>query len=160
MPCLWTPRGQSARSSSPLATLALNLLVPQLLLSELGSFDLLPNQATISSDNYLRIYECLEQPVLTTWQLTEEIDVLPLPSIHGSPSNTVPLPTPTQTFTSLENTPSPAAHSSQAQQSLTRVGSGSHREADGGWCISWCKERYWGEILAASVGTTGALHVG
>ena len=39
------------------------------------------------------------------------------------------------------------------------MGPGSHREADGGWCISWCKERYWGEILAVSVGTTGSLHV-
>ncbi|KAF9652668.1 WD40 repeat-like protein [Thelephora ganbajun] len=115
--------------------------------------------ATISSDNFLRVYECLEQPVLTTWQLTEEIDILSLPSVQGPLSNAIALTTPTQTFTSLENTPPLPAHSLQSQQSLTRLGSGPHREADGGWCLSWCKERYWGEILAASVGTTGTVHI-
>ena len=117
-------------------------------------------QATISSDNYLRIYECLEQPVLTTWQLTEEIDISSLPSTQGSLSNTTVLPAPAQTLTSLEPTPALQAHSLQSQQSLTRIGPGPHREADGGWSISWCKERYWGEILAVSVGTTGMVHVG
>ncbi|TFK80987.1 WD40 repeat-like protein, partial [Polyporus arcularius HHB13444] len=32
--------------------------------------------ATISSDNCLRIYECLEQPSLASWQLEQDIDVL------------------------------------------------------------------------------------
>jgi nucleoporin SEH1 len=32
-------------------------------------------QATISTDNMLRIYDCIEQPSLTSWQLTEEFDV-------------------------------------------------------------------------------------
>ena len=85
--------------------------------------------------------------------------MLSLPSTQGTIPNTVTIATPAQTFTSLENTSPLPAHSSQPQQSLTRIGPSPHREADGGWCISWCKERYWGEILAASVGATGTLHV-
>jgi hypothetical protein len=40
----------------------------------------------------------------------------------------------------------------------TRSGLG-NREADGGWCISWCKDRYWGEIIAAGCGTNGLIKV-
>ncbi|ETW75791.1 hypothetical protein HETIRDRAFT_66253 [Heterobasidion irregulare TC 32-1] len=69
--------------------------------------------STISSDNHIRVYECLEAPSLTNWQLIEEVDVLSIPSI----------------------------------------------EADGGWSISWCKERYWGEIIATSCGTNGIVKV-
>ena len=39
-PCLWTLRGQSARSSLPLTTLALNLSVSQVLRSDADSFDI------------------------------------------------------------------------------------------------------------------------
>ena len=53
----------------------------------------------------------------------------------------------------------------QQQQGVTgsanaqsRSGLG-NREADGGWCISWCKERYWGEIIAAGCGTNGLIKV-
>jgi len=86
--------------------------------------------------------------------------MLSLPSTQGPLSNTLPLTAPTPAFPSLENTPSIPGHSLQSQQSLTRIGPGPHREADGGWCLSWCKERYWGEILAASVSITGIVHVG
>ncbi|CCM04009.1 uncharacterized protein FIBRA_06166 [Fibroporia radiculosa] len=87
--------------------------------------------ATIASDNHLRIYECLEQPSLNTWQLSEEVDVLSLPSSSGKRSNvpTVTLATPTQPG------------------------------ADGGWCLSWCKDRYWGEIIAAGCGINGIVKV-
>lgn len=85
--------------------------------------------------------------------------MLPLPSIQGPVPNSIPLATPTQALNSLENTPPIAGHSLQLQQSLTRLGPGPHREADGGWCLSWCKERFWGEILAVSAGTTGTVHV-
>ncbi|KAH9923304.1 WD40 repeat-like protein [Amylocystis lapponica] len=76
--------------------------------------------AMISSDNYLRVYECLEQPSLTTWQLAEEVDILSLPAtspLSGSLSQT----------------------------------------ADGGWCISWCKDRYWGEVIATGCGISGVV---
>ncbi|KAK1236107.1 epoxide hydrolase, soluble (sEH) [Marasmius sp. AFHP31] len=120
--------------------------------------------ATISTDNFLRIYECLEQPSLATWQLSEEVDVLSIPSspsaLH-SRAHTVALATPTQTHASLDGaSASLVAQALLQQQTSTpsRPGLG-NREADGGWCISWCKDRYWGEIIAAGCGINGLIKV-
>jgi nucleoporin SEH1 len=83
------------------------------------------------------------------------------------------MPTPTQTFSSLNDTPGigPSASSASgisAQQGQSggvgatgsggRPGTG-NREADGGWCVSWCKDRYWGEIIAAAAGIGGLVKV-
>ncbi|KAH9849432.1 WD40-repeat-containing domain protein [Lenzites betulinus] len=132
--------------------------------------------ATISSDNYLRIYECLEQPSLASWQLLEEVDVLALPAAPtpapGGGAQTLALATPTQTASgaSLDSaSASLVAHALQQQaaqnlagqgpsQLLGRPGLGT-READGGWCISWCKDKYWGEIIAASCGIDGVVKI-
>lgn len=83
-----------------------------------------------------------------------------------SRTQTVALATPTQT-----SAPFDAASASLVSQALqqnvvatstaqppARPGSG-NREADGGWCLSWCKDRYWGEIIAAGCGTNGAIKV-
>ncbi|KAG6907680.1 hypothetical protein DXG01_007783 [Tephrocybe rancida] len=129
-------------------------------------------QATIASDNQLRIYECLEQPSITTWQLSEELDIQSLAS-SGSPSqhsraHTAAMATPTQTNSTLD-----AASASLVTQALqrdfqqsgtatpqpsSRPGAG-NREADGGWCISWCKDRYWGELIATACGTSGIVKI-
>ncbi|KAI0747476.1 WD40 repeat-like protein [Fomes fomentarius] len=122
--------------------------------------------ATISSDNYLRIYECLEQPSLSSWQLLEEVDVLTLPATSpSSRSNphTVTMATPTQTNATLDgNSASLVANAlqQQAQQNQLsgRPGLGT-READGGWSISWCKDKYWGEIVAAACGIDGIVKI-
>ncbi|KAH9835285.1 WD40 repeat-like protein [Rhodofomes roseus] len=118
--------------------------------------------ATISSDNHLRVYECLEQPSLATWQLLEEVDVTALPSASAprSIAPTVTLTTPTQPSATLDGASvSLAAHAAQQQSQLpSRPGLG-YREADGGWCISWCKDRYWGEIIAAASGINGLVKI-
>ncbi|KAH8101864.1 WD40 repeat-like protein [Cristinia sonorae] len=122
--------------------------------------------ATVSSDNHLRIYECLEQPSLATWQLAEEVDVLSLPSsspTSNSVSQTVTLATPTQTTSTLDGASvSLAAQALQQQQQQSqgpsRPGLG-NREADGGWCISWCKDKYWGEVIAAGCGIDGKIKI-
>ncbi|TBU21691.1 WD40 repeat-like protein [Dichomitus squalens] len=122
--------------------------------------------ATISSDNYLRIYDCLEQPSLSSWQLTEEVDVLSLPTATPSSrsnAHTVTVATPTQSSTTLDgNSASLVAHALQQQASQSqlpgRPGLGT-READGGWSISWCKDKYWGEILAAACGVDGIVKI-
>lgn len=121
--------------------------------------------ATISSDNFLRVYECLEQPSLTTWQSIEEVDIQSLPTISSSLSmnHTLTSSTPTQTSTSLDGAPpSLVSHALQQQQQhaqpLPRPGMG-NREADGGWCISWCKDKYWGEVIATSCGVNGAVKI-
>ncbi|KAJ7669422.1 WD40-repeat-containing domain protein [Mycena polygramma] len=124
--------------------------------------------ASISSDNHLRIYECLEQPSLTTWQLSEEADVQALPlSPSVSPLTralqTNALATPTQTSSSLDGASAPLiaqALQQGLQQSSTQPRPGlGNREADGGWCISWCKDRYWGELIAAGSGTSGVIKI-
>ncbi|KAK7678672.1 hypothetical protein QCA50_018253 [Cerrena zonata] len=122
--------------------------------------------ATISSDNYLRIYECLEQPSLSTWQLADEVDVLSLPSASPgarSISQTVTQATPTHTSSTLEGASvSLVAHALQQQQQQNpapgRPGMG-NREADGGWCISWCNDRYWGEVIATGCGVDGKVKI-
>jgi len=88
-------------------------------------------------------------------------------------THTIALATPTQTLATLD-----AASASLVTQALqqglqqqqqqqqqqqgaaaqSRSGLG-NREADGGWCISWCKDRYWGEIIAAGCGTNGIIKV-
>jgi nucleoporin SEH1 len=119
-------------------------------------------KATVSSDNHVRIYECLEQSSLATWQLSEEVDVSMLPSVSLSSSYSVAFATPTQTSATLEGASATlvaqALQQSQNPTTQGRPGLG-NREADGGWCISWCKERYWGEIIAAGCGISGAIKV-
>jgi len=122
-------------------------------------------QATISTDNHLRVYECLEQPSLKTWNIFEEIDI-PNLRTTSSPSalsrQTLAIATPTQAGTSLENA-SPSLVAQALQQGLQPTPPSkpgvSNREADGGWCLSWCKEKYWGEIIAVGCGTAGTVNV-
>ncbi|EMD34826.1 hypothetical protein CERSUDRAFT_117004 [Gelatoporia subvermispora B] len=120
--------------------------------------------ASISSDNHLRIYDCLEQPSLTTWQMTEEVDVLSLPSGPRSNNNTTSAATPTQQPSTTPESASASlvTHALQQQQQQqgqsVRSGSG-NREADGGWCLSWCKDRYWGELISAGCGATGVVKI-
>lgn len=102
----------------------------------------------MSSDNYLRIYECLEQPSLSSWQLLEEVDVLTLPATSpSSRSNphTVTMATPTQTNATLDgNSVSLVANAlqQQAQQSQLsgRPGLGTRevREARVPMCSQSC----------------------
>ncbi|KAH9974748.1 WD40-repeat-containing domain protein [Lactifluus volemus] len=118
--------------------------------------------ATIASDNHLRVYECLEAPALTNWTLAEEADLPALPSTSASASHphTFAAPTPTQ----ISGPPAADALlvanalQQQQQQPLMQRGAGG-READGGWSVSWCKERYWGEVLATCSGISGVVKI-
>ncbi|KAF9256157.1 WD40 repeat-like protein [Marasmius fiardii PR-910] len=106
--------------------------------------------AMISTDNFLRIYECLEQPSLTTWQLLEEVDVLLIPSTYSSYHSrayTVALAMPTQTHASLDGAPASLVAQVLLQQQTStpaRPGLG-NREAD--------------EIIAAGCGVNGLIKV-
>jgi nucleoporin SEH1 len=108
----------------------------------------------------MRIYECLEAPALSNWTLVEETDVLVLPSTLTSRPHTYAAPTPTQISGTPAADASLVANALQQQQPQPPVqrGAGS-READGGWSISWCKERYWGEVLAICSGVSCIVKV-
>lgn len=141
--------------------------------------------ATIASDNFLRVYECLEQPSLKSWQLSDQVDVPslavpnPFSGVSASPLSRVPsavLAAPTLPGDGAVAVPSsvsagagagagalPTSSASPApqqpsarNQAVTTTG---NREADGGWCLSWCKERHWGETIAVGAGTSGIIKV-
>jgi nucleoporin SEH1 len=100
------------------------------------------------------------------WQLSEEVDIQSLPSSLSpsflSRAHTVALATPTQTTATLDGASASlvaqALQQGLQQGSQSRPGLG-NREADGGWCISWCKDKYWGEIIAAGCGISGTVKV-
>jgi hypothetical protein len=125
-------------------------------------------KATIATDNILRIYECLEQPTLSSWQLIDEIDIAniaPGPSpTHVTRAQTAALATPTQTHATLDGASATlvaqALRETQQASSVppSRAGLG-NREADGGWTLSWCKDPYWGEIIAAGAGNNGVVKI-
>ncbi|KAJ7681148.1 WD40-repeat-containing domain protein [Mycena rosella] len=115
--------------------------------------------ASISSDNHLRIYECLEQPALTTWQLAEEVDVQSLASSPAAAAAAaLQSGTPTQTSTAAPADAPLLAQALQQSMAPPRPGLGT-READGGWCLAWCRDRYWGELVAAGAGTSGQVKI-
>ncbi|RXW16830.1 hypothetical protein EST38_g9014 [Candolleomyces aberdarensis] len=125
--------------------------------------------ATIATDNILRIYECLDQPTLSQWQLAEDIDIAnavpgPSPS-HVTRAQTAALATPTQTHSSLDGVSAPLvaqglqAHLQQSTPVPPSRATLGNREADGGWTLSWCKDRYWGEIIAAGAGNNGVVKI-
>lgn len=116
----------------------------------------------------LRVYECSEQPSLNTWTLNDELDV-PNMALGPSPSylsraHTMALATPTQTNATLEGASASLVTQALLQQSIQQAGPATggrqgNREADGGWCMSWCKDKYWGEVIAAGCGTSGIIKV-
>jgi nucleoporin SEH1 len=65
--------------------------------------------------------------------------------------------------------PNPLMSSSVASSNGFSIGSSSttgdkqglgKKEADGGWCLSWCKDKTYGELCAVTAGATGTVKVG
>ncbi|KAH9174724.1 WD40 repeat-like protein [Lactarius sanguifluus] len=116
--------------------------------------------ATIASDNHLRVYECPEVPALTNWTLAQEADVPALPSTSTSRPHTYAAPTPTHVSGTPAADASLVANALQQQQQQPPLQRGAGgREADGGWSVSWCKEQYWGEVLATCSGVSGVVKI-
>ena len=106
------------------------------------------------------MYECPEVPVLTNWTLAQEADVPALPSTSTSRPHTYAAPTPTQVSGTPAADASLVANALQQQQQQPPLQRGAGgREADGGWSVSWCKEQYWGEVLATCSGMSGVVKV-
>ncbi|KAH8116200.1 WD40 repeat-like protein [Phellopilus nigrolimitatus] len=127
--------------------------------------------AAVSADNHLRVYECLEQPARAAWELADEVDVpaLPARAARGPASlaGTLAASTPTRAGggggggAGLDGASVAGllqAAAAAQQPAAGRPGLGA-READGGWCVSWCRERYWGEVLAVGCGVGGVVKI-
>ncbi|KAG8964066.1 hypothetical protein FRC05_004293 [Tulasnella sp. 425] len=131
--------------------------------------------ATISTDMYLRTYECLDVHNLSSFTVLEELDMstvssplltgqgtptLTAASLESSSSSLGPQMYPSSSVTRIvlpaPGGPNPAANPVNVQ--LTRPGIGA-REVDRGWCLSWCKEKWWGELIAVGSGTSGVLKI-
>jgi nucleoporin SEH1 len=95
----------------------------------------------------------------SSWQLTEELDVMSFggitpsltPAVH-TPGIENGSPTSSEGLTRRPSTPS-------ITQASKLAASVSSREAESGWCLSWCKEKWWGEIIAVSAGTSACVKV-
>jgi nucleoporin SEH1 len=106
----------------------------------------------------------------------EEIDV---PSLRGAsssssdpdgtantaPSSSTPLAPdahlPIPSANAFGQSPFPSASNTLSTEPAAIASSraSGSKEADGGWDISWCKDHYWGEILAVAAGTDGLVKV-
>ncbi|KAJ4473747.1 WD40 repeat-like protein [Lentinula aciculospora] len=89
--------------------------------------------AVVSTDGYLRVYDCLDQTRLDAWALAEQVDLSP------------PIRVEEQAATQGVSTP--------------EIPTVVNREADSGWSLSWCKDRYWGQLVACVAGPTGVVKI-
>lgn len=122
------------------------------------------HQASISTDATLRIYTSIS-PTLTDWQVTNSISV---PSLVSTSSNnpadgdSSAIYLPGQQPSGASSSTSGSVGGSGFQQSLSGAGvpnPGKGNEALGGWTVSWCKEKWWGSVLAVSSGHSGIIKV-
>ncbi|KAK1924640.1 WD40-repeat-containing domain protein [Papiliotrema laurentii] len=88
--------------------------------------------AALSTDSHLRIYTSLD-PSLNDWTTAHDISVPALPS---------PI--------SNEEGPNGATGNVNADNGDT---------ANGGWGLSWCREKWWGSILAVFTGTNPTVKI-
>jgi nucleoporin SEH1 len=92
----------------------------------------LNNQASVSTDSHLRIHSSLD-PNLNDWSLSNSV-YIPSLVLAGS---------------------SDAANAEAVTISPTTT----DELATGGWGLSWCKERWWGSVLAVFAGTSPVVKV-
>ena len=90
------------------------------------------SQASISTDSHLRIHSSLD-PNLNDWSLSNSVYI---PSL-------VPA----------------GATDAQNAEAATVAPTTTDELATGGWGLSWCKERWWGSVLAVFAGTNPVVKV-
>ncbi|GAA5836454.1 hypothetical protein JCM11251_007084 [Rhodosporidiobolus azoricus] len=126
--------------------------------------------AAVSSDNHLRVWECLDPIGGKEWVLVQDIEVASLPlgqcsaaSIAGGVAlagldSTSSVDTP-GAASSATGSVDGQASGSGGQGTAGGMSRGGTVESDGGWAVSWCKEHWWGERLAVSTGTNGLVRL-
>ncbi|KAJ3780857.1 WD40 repeat-like protein [Lentinula aff. detonsa] len=104
--------------------------------------------AVVSADGWLRVYDCLDQTRLDAWALADQVE-------FGMVKN--PGLDELQQLQQVGTTSS--ASTSSTAGAAVQVQAGGSREADGGWSLSWCKDRYWGQLVACVLGSTGVVNI-
>jgi nucleoporin SEH1 len=136
----------------------------------------------LATDNLLRVYDCLDSEHFTN------VDTIDIPSLASSPRSSISpsnasfssgLPITTKPSSSFELEGGPEFPSFLASNSIPSItyngnsipnsssaGTGSKnaqgtviKEADGGWTLSWCKDAYWGQVLAVGCGNESVVKV-
>jgi nucleoporin SEH1 len=96
------------------------------------SYKLIRLQASIATDSHLRIHLSLD-PSLTDWSLAHDIHI-PTLAVPGS--------------------------ADEGTEEAQGTGSAGTAElATGGWGLSWCKEKWWGSVLACFAGKAPGVKV-
>jgi len=86
-------------------------------------------KASIATDGHVRVYTSLD-PALSDWSTAHDVSLTSLPS--PDPGDEPP--------------------PSEAQEGTAEL-------ANGGWGLSWCKEKWWGSVLATFSGTNPTVKV-
>ncbi|KIR96200.1 nucleoporin SEH1 [Cryptococcus deuterogattii 2001/935-1] len=119
--------------------------------------------ASIATDGYLRVHTSLD-PSLNDWS---EIVKVHVPSLPG-PSSSRPggalgddgtggTPSSTTGGIGLAGTLAIATNTGDGGSSSTSHHPNTSELATGGWGLSWCKERWWGPLIAVFAGTSPSI---
>ncbi|GAA5903091.1 hypothetical protein JCM6882_006965 [Rhodosporidiobolus microsporus] len=127
--------------------------------------------AAVSSDNHLRVWECLDPVGGREWVLVQDVEVASLPlgacsaaSVAGNSGVILPgvdgaSSVETPGASSATGSVDGRASGSGGQGTAGGVSKGGTVESDGGWAVSWCREHWWGERVAVSAGTNGVVRL-
>ncbi|OWT41628.1 nucleoporin SEH1 [Cryptococcus neoformans Bt1] len=111
--------------------------------------------ASIATDGYLRVHTSLD-PSLNDWSEIVKVHVPSLPGPSSAPSDDATGAT--SSSAAVAGLTGTLAMASTAGDS---GGTGHHQNtselATGGWGLSWCKERWWGPLIAVFAGTSPSL---
>lgn len=118
--------------------------------------------ASIATDGYLRIHTSLD-PSLNDWSEIVKVHVpsLPGPSSSGpggasGDDGTGGTPSSSTGGTGLAGTLALASNTGDGGSSASHHPNTSEL-ATGGWGLSWCKERWWGPLIAVFAGTSPSI---
>lgn len=112
--------------------------------------------ASIATDGYLRVHTSLD-PSLNDWSEVVRIHVPSLPGPSSAPSDDGGTGTASSSAAGTGLTGTLAMASAAGDGGGTSHHPHTSELATGGWGLSWCKERWWGPLIAVFAGTSPSL---
>jgi len=126
----------------------------------------------LASDSVLRLYTCLDPSSLLDWSLTTVIQTssslttvpLPFPLLHPDTPAPPKFSTANPNLTSeaaLGTTPPDGGSSFGTEGSVSSAARMERGviESDGGWALTWCREGWWGDVVATTEGMGGIVKI-